>query len=470
MSGAPVVAGIEVHGGAGGVEADLADLVALAGSSLALAEALAATSAACHAVLVDPDLLASALLDPVAVARFQAALLTALDGPGGLTALAVSSTARAGALRSAAGAYAAADAALAALVDDLHRAAGFVPEAALAGLLLAGAGQVVTDPVGAAVAVGELSGDPERWLTEHPGVVDHLVSAAPGTAARVAVGTGGVLSPWLGGGDVRSAAARLGRLWPDGVPVVARRPDDLRPAAVRPPRGAADLLAALHLRSAGSGADGDEVGVRVLTRADGTTAYVVDIPGTGDWSLPDGSVNPASNDLGTNLRVLGGEVTTRQRAVAEALRRSGAGPSDPVLLVGHSQGGMVAAQAAHDAGTADFPYDVRGVLTAGAPIGRVEVPSRVQVLALENAHDVVAHLDGRDNDDDPNVTTVTFARSTGAVATAHGLASSYLPGARAVDRVEDPSLAAFRASAAPFLAGPGEEVDVVSHVYAISRG
>ncbi|MCF6735519.1 hypothetical protein [Blastococcus sp. KM273129] len=469
MTGAPVT-GIAVRGGAGGVEADLADLAALAGSSLALAEALAATGAACHAVLADPDLLASALLDPVAVARFQAALLTALDGPGGLTALAVTLTARAATLRAAAEAYAAADAALAALLDDLHWAAGFVPEAAVGGLLLAGAGQVVTDPAGAVVAARDLAGDPERWLTEHPGVVGHVVNAAPGTASRAAVGTGGLLSPWLGGGDVRSAAARLGRLWPDGAPVVARRPDDRRPAAVRPPRGTADLLAALHLRSAGSGADRDHIGVRVLTRADGTTAYVVDIPGTGDWALPGGEVNPASNDLGTNLRVLGGEVTTRQRAIAEALRRSGAGPADPVLLVGHSQGGMVAAQAAHDAGTPDFPYDVRGVLAAGAPIGRVEVPARVQVLALENAHDVVAHLDGRGNDDDPNVTTVTFARPTGAVATAHGLQGSYLPGARAVDRTDGPSLAAFRASAAPFLAGPGEDVTVVAHVYAIGRG
>ncbi|MGY1724982.1 alpha/beta fold hydrolase [Blastococcus sp. SYSU DS0533] len=470
MTGAPVVAELAVRGGAGGVEADLADLATLADGSLDVAGFLAATSAACHAVLADPDLLASAALDPVAVARFEVALLAALDGPGGLTSLAVVFTARAAAVRAAAEAYAAADAALAELSDGLHWAAGFVPEATVGGLLLLGAGQAVTDPAGAVVAARDAAGDPERWLTRNPQVVDHLVNAAPGAVSRLELGAGGVLSPWLGGGDVRSAAARLGRLWPDGGPVVARRPDDVRAAAVRPPRGAADLLAALDLRSTESGADRDHIGVRVLTRSDGTTAYVVDIPGTGDWDLPGGSVNPASNDLGTNLRVLGGDVTTRQRAIAEALRRSGAGPADPVLLVGHSQGGMVAAQAAHDAGTADFPYDVRCVLAAGAPIGRVEVPPHVQVLALENAHDVVAHLDGRDNDDDPNVTTVTFGRPTGSIATDHGLRSSYLPAARAVDRAEGPSLAAFRASAAPFLAGPGDDVTVVAHVYAISRG
>ncbi|WP_139206317.1 alpha/beta hydrolase [Blastococcus sp. DSM 46786] len=463
-------AAIEVRGGAGGVEADLADLSALAGSSLDLAEALATTSALCHGMLADPDLLASAVLDPVGVARFEAALLAALDGAGGLTALAVAFTARAATLRAAAEAYAAADAALAGLADDLHWAAGFFPEATVGGLLVLGAGRVLTDPVGAVDGARDLADDPEGWLAEHPGVVDHLVNAAPGAASRLGLSTGGRLSPWFGGGDVRSAAARLGRLWPDGAPVVAARPDDVRAAAVRPPRGVADLLAAVDLRSEESDADRDHIGVRVLTRADGTTAYVVDIPGTQDWDLPGGGVNPATNDLGTNLRVLGGDVTTRQRAIAEALRRAGAGPADPVLLVGHSQGGMVAAQAAHDAGTADFPYDVRCVLTAGAPIGRVEVPARVRVLALENVHDVVPHLDGRDNDDDANVTTVTFERRTGGLGTDHGLRNSYLHGARAVDRSEDPSLAAYRASAAPFLAGPGDDVTVVARVYSISRG
>ncbi|MGY1836967.1 hypothetical protein ACI79P_17885 [Blastococcus sp. SYSU DS0510] len=461
---------IEVRGGAGGVEADLADLAALAGGSLDLGEALAATSAACHALLLDPDLLASAVLDPAGVARFQAALLEALDGPGGLSALAVTFAARAATLRAAVEAYAAADAALAELADDLHWAAGFFPEVTGSALLVLGAGQLLTDPGGTVAEVRELADDPERWLTEHPGLVDHVVNAAPGTASRLGLTTGGLLSPWLGGGDVRSAAARLGRLWPDGVPVVQDRPDDVRAAAVRPPRGAADLLAALDLRSEESGPARDHIGVRVLTRADGTTAYVVDIPGTQDWDLPGGPVNPATHDLGTNVRVLGGDVTTRQRAIAEALRRAGAGPADPVMLVGHSQGGMVAAQAAHDAGTADFPYDVRCVLTAGSPIGRVAVPAGVQVLALENEHDVVPHLDGRDNDDDANVTTVTFDRRNGSLGADHGLRNAYLHGARLVDRSADPSLAAYRAGAAPFLAGPGEDMTVVARVYSISRG
>ena len=68
---------LAVSGGAGGIEAELADLVTLARSSADLAEKLAGTSATCHGMLVDPDVLASALLDPVGTARFEAALLEA---------------------------------------------------------------------------------------------------------------------------------------------------------------------------------------------------------------------------------------------------------------------------------------------------------------------------------------------------------------------------------------------------------
>ncbi|MDK3255802.1 esterase/lipase family protein [Blastococcus capsensis] len=460
---------IRVSGGAGGLEADLADLAVLGRSSLDLAEMLAGTGGTCSGVLTDPDLLASAVLDPVGVVRFEAALLESLHGPRGLTALAVHFTARAAALQAAAAAYEAADAALAELADDLHWAAGYFPAATLAGLVTLGVGQFLVDPAGTVAETDALIDDPERWLTEHPGLVDHAVGMAPGLASRVNAMTGGLFSPWLGGSDVRAAARRLGRLWPDGRPVVTPLPDDQRGPVTKPPRNVSDLLVALDLRAVRSSAEEDQISVRVLFRADGSRAYIVDIPGTRSWSPPGASVNPSAHDLGTNVRVLGGDSTTRQAAVAEALRRAGAGSSDPVMLVGHSQGGMVAAQAAHDAGTVDFPYDVRNVLTVGSPIGRADVPSSVQVLALENAHDVVPYLEGRANDDDRNVTTVTFGTQYGSVDENHGIGSAYLGAARIIDRSDDPSIAAYRASAAPFFAGPGEGAEVVAHVYSIGR-
>ncbi|CCG02681.1 conserved protein of unknown function; putative coiled-coil and acyl-transferase domains [Blastococcus saxobsidens DD2] len=458
-----------MSGGAGGLEAELADLAVLGRSSLGLAELLAATGGTCSGMLTDPDLLASALLDPAGVVRFEAALLEVLHGPQGLTALAVRFTARAAVLQAAAAAYEAADAALAELADDLHWAAGYFPAATLAGLVTLGVGQFLADPAGTVGEIDALIDDPERWLTQHPGLVDHAVSTAPGLASRATAMTGGLLSPWLGGSDVRAAARRLGHLWPDGRPVVTPLPDDQRGPVTRPPTNVSDLLVALDLRAVRSSAGEDQISVRVISRADGSRAYIVDIPGTRNWSPPSGSVNPPTHDLGTNVRVLGGDTTTRQAAVAEALRRAGAGSSDPVMLVGHSQGGMVAAQAAHDAGTAAFPYDVRSVLAVGSPVARADVPSSVQMLALENAHDVVPHLDGRANDDDPNVTTVTFQTQYGSVGENHGINSAYLGAARIVDRSDDPSIAAYRASAAPFFALPGADAEVVAHVYSIGR-
>ena len=96
-----------------------------------------------------------------------------------------------------------------------------------------------------------------------------------------------------------------------------------------------------------------------------------------------------------------------QRGIAEALALAGASAGDPVMLVGHSQGGMVAAQAAADSASGAFAYNVIHVLTAGSPIGLADVPDDVQVLALENNNDVVPHLDSTDNPRSPNVTSVT---------------------------------------------------------------
>ena len=459
---------IAVSGGAGGLEADLEDLATLGRRSTELAEMLAMTSVTCHPMLVDPDLLTSAALDPAGVARFDAALLEALDGRQGLTALAATFAARAVALHAAKAAYEAVDAALAELADDLRWASGFFWPASVVGLAAAGAGRALADPVGTGREVAVLIDDPDRWLTEHPGLVDDVAGAVPGVGTLV-----GLFVPtarqWLGGGDVRSAARRLGQLWPDGTPVVEDEGFDESPWAVAPPRGVRDLLHAVDARSRQGGGDRDQISVRALTHADGTIAYIVDIPGTKHTALPGASVNPQTNDLGTNLRVLGGDVTTRQRAIAEALRLAGAGPSDPVMLVGHSQGGMVAAQAASDAGTAAFDFDVRSVVTAGSPIGRVDVPTSVHLLAIENAYDIVPHLDSRPNDDDANVTTVTVDDQQGSVGENHGIRSGYLTAARAVDRSDDPSIEAFRASADPFLVGPGDDAEVVVHVYEISR-
>jgi pimeloyl-ACP methyl ester carboxylesterase len=227
-----------------------------------------------------------------------------------------------------------------------------------------------------------------------------------------------------------------------------------------------DGLARRHIRSP-VGAP-DQIDVRVITHADGSRAYIVDLPGTKAWNLP-GGVDTALNDAGTNVHAMGGDVTTRQKAIAEALHLAGANSTDPVMLIGHSQGGIVAAQIAQAAGTSDFNYNVTHVVTAGAPIARIDIPNNVQVLALENSHDIVPHLDAADNPDRPNLTTVTFDNQQGTIVGDHSIEQVYVPAAQALDTSTDPSVTAYRDSAGAFLSAAGDGTTVQANVYNLSR-
>jgi hypothetical protein len=90
---------LTVTGGAGGVTAEVDDLATLARLSDDLAESLGRISAECQEMLVDPNVVASAVLDPGGAAAFERSLLGALDGSHGLTALALGFTEQAVLLR-----------------------------------------------------------------------------------------------------------------------------------------------------------------------------------------------------------------------------------------------------------------------------------------------------------------------------------------------------------------------------------
>ena len=451
---------LHVSGGAGGTTARYDDLAMLGRHSDDLAVGLASISAECHGALADPDVLASAVLDPKGVARFEGALLGALDGRTGLTALGFSFAERAVALRAVAASYQAVDAAQARLIDGLRWSEGYLASNALMALAFT--------PLGPLVALGgygayQLSGgrlDWQRLLTDHPGIVDNLAGMGPGLITGL---TG------LPVGDVRGAAHLIGLLYPDGTAHVEGPASDPSSRVANPPNGFGDLIDALDYRNGTVNQNTpDQIDIRVITHPDGTRAYIVDIPGTKVWDAP-GTQTSHLNDLGTNVHVMGGDVTAREHAIAEALHRAGADPGDPVMLVGHSQGGMVAAQAAHDSASGSFPYNVTHVVTAGAPIGRIDVPGNVQVLSLENSHDITPHLDAADNPDRPNRTTVTFDSQLGSIGQNHGTASAYLPAAQALDHSTDPSVTAYRASAGAFLGTPGDGTTVVNQAYALTR-
>ncbi len=136
---------------------------------------------------------------------------------------------------------------------------------------------------------------------------------------------------------------------------------------------------------------------------DGVTRWIVQIPSTQSW---DPSAGPAANDLTACLNEMGGHNSTLASAVQESMRQAGVPHGAPVMLNGFSLGGITAGQLAADPSFTSN-YDVEAVLTAGAPIARFDIDDSIQVLSLEHEEDLIPHLDGYDNPDRLNWTTLT---------------------------------------------------------------
>ncbi|MEO3932173.1 hypothetical protein WMO79_05100 [Micrococcaceae bacterium Sec7.4] len=137
-----------------------------------------------------------------------------------------------------------------------------------------------------------------------------------------------------------------------------------------------------------SGTPDAAVRITAVDKGDGP-AYIVTIPGTSEWNVRSGS-NPM--DTVGNLSSAAGNMSTASQAVEMAMRQAGVPSGAPVMLVGHSQGGMTAANLAADP---EFRsrFNVTNVVTYGSPIDSTRIPSDVKTLALQHPFDVVPRLD-----------------------------------------------------------------------------
>jgi len=116
--------------------------------------------------------------------------------------------------------------------------------------------------------------------------------------------------------------------------------------------------------------------------------YVVYIAGTQNWAAKPG-LNPL--DLTSNLSAISKTgFAGSERAVASAMEQAGIGPDSKVLLVGHSQGGLIAANIS-------TRFAGSRVLTFGAPLGLLSSELKTPVLAVEHPKDPVPKLDTRPN-------------------------------------------------------------------------
>lgn len=188
------------------------------------------------------------------------------------------------------------------------------------------------------------------------------------------------------------------------------------------------------------------ISIQKYRREDGSHSWLVTIPGT------DG--NPDSPfGWPQNIELMSDKAEIRRRAdsarlVVQAMRDAGIRSDDPVALIGHSQGGIVAATIASD-WAAD--YDIQHVVTAGSPVANHPIPSKTWVTSIEVDDELVAATDGAPNPATPNWLTV---RGTSAPTPGTGEAASSGAAAMAGAGVAGIGAAGIDASAKPFEAAP----------------
>ncbi|MDQ1690895.1 MAG: hypothetical protein QOD87_1003 [Pseudonocardiales bacterium] len=437
---------ISVSGGRFSISADFAQLRMLADALETALPTIRDAARSALRTLTDPALAPPALLDPLGAAEVAAAAGRTIATTGAVLA---ECTLLAAGLRAAATCYENADD-LSGRWAPLMRAIRQLPGAVAASLphlLLARGG---ADPV-AVLAGARVLADHDPDLAAP--LLDVLSSATPGPLPPGSA----LYLPDRSLSPIAGHARALANFYSDGRPLVSRRSGEPSDDGAGPPRGVADLLRGLSCRDDSTTSGRIDIRFVTHTRPDGasTRSVIVDLPGTKDWNLLDRH-NRNVADLTTNLRAVGNEQTTYEYGVVAALLASGVGADEPILLVGHSQGGLVGARLAADLAASDR-FRITHLLTAGAPIGLVDIPSQVQVLSLENAGDIVVGLDAADNRSRPNQITVRTSRTASTFGARHSLTGAYLPAARDVDAAGDPSVDAWVSGAGAFLTGDGIE-------------
>ncbi|MDO5746627.1 MAG: hypothetical protein Q4P66_03075 [Actinomycetaceae bacterium] len=126
-------------------------------------------------------------------------------------------------------------------------------------------------------------------------------------------------------------------------------------------------------------------------------------------------------------------------AVLEAMKECGITTpeqmaNESVMIIGHSQGAMIAMALANDP---DVAYNIRAIVSAGGPIGRFAVPDNTTIMALRHRQDAITALGGFQGEFDPRITVMERSLEmpqSSALYYAHA-ASTYAETARLTDRI-----------------------------------
>ena len=252
--------------------------------------------------------------------------------------------------------------------------------------------------IGGSVAEGAFS--PIYALTSTAWAQEGLMSGAGAAVAGIALGEGTPRTD-----EVNAAADRIAAVSAPGYDqiqggVLTVREVRAQAEAVRSSASVADALENLRRLGEerlgridlGSGLSHGTIAIQRYRTAEGGDSWLVTVPGTdGNLDSPFGwpqNVELMSDDPAVRMEA------DSARMVVRAMEMAGIGPDEPVAIVGHSQGGIVAAAIASD--MADR-YDIRHVVTAGSPVANHPIPDRTWVTSIEIDDELVAALDGAEN-------------------------------------------------------------------------
>lgn len=418
--------GIEVSGGAGGVTAHYDDMLSYADVLDTAGDGLRTASGRVGGLITSGDIAQAVVLCPVEVAQAEGAMVAAATGSSGALWAGGELEVTARYLRTSVSAYRLVDEKLAQLEELGADAAGFALGVALPGLaLLGGAGYLAVKSNPLLQALLDAAGveeptlaDLQETLYDNPWLLEALTRMAPSLIQGTSFTLAGLLGPAgtaaliaASGGnwpstDYPSAIAGLlsiaglaGLLEDTGEFTVDRVPGDAGQVDITQE----NIVASIFRGQSEASNEPGQVQVIEVPQPDGSSSYIVQIPGTQEWDPARGD-NPIDLTTNVNLMAMQGS-TVMEQQVADAMEAAGIKKGDPVMMTGHSQGGITAAAMASDPDI-QARYSITSIVTGGSPIGRFDIPDGVSVLSLEHDQDVVPMLDGVENPDRPNWVTV----------------------------------------------------------------
>ena len=436
-----------VSGGSHGVEAGYEQMLALAERYERQAGDFVEMAGLGARIMANGDLLESAILSPLSFADAELQVLDATTGADGLTVRAIGIEADALGVRAVVAAFQASDSLSRHAMEMIDNALGrlLLPGAiaALPALLAAGgvsyAYYSTLSPEEQDALTAQIADNLGQLLHDHPEMAQHLINGGGGLLESLAPGLG-LLDPGdgpIGQATTNDAARLMALLFGNDTDFTVRELEVSGGAANQTPTTLAGLMAQLAETNNLDATTGDQKehplngSIQIQQIGTGDDArYIVYIPGTDDLApRPEG--DETVRDMETNYQLIGGMDSAYGRGIERAMLDAGLGGKD-VMLVGHSQGGMVSTSLAADP---DFArqFNVQHVVTAGAPTAQVpDLPPGTSAIHFENRGDAVPLLDGEDNPDQRDRTTVKFDDGGSDIAGNHDM-DHYVRGAEAAD-------------------------------------